>query len=331
MPLAIAITGGSGFIGRPLTRALIGRGHRVRSLARSAASAERSAADGAVPVAGDLARPARSLGPLVADAEVVIHLGAAVDPAEAADARRCQRINVDGTAALLAACSGAHPPRFLLASSIAAMGIRHLGGDRLATEATPCLPTTPYGRSKLAAERLLAGYPGEATAFRPPTVYGPGERYNFLALTRAVQAGTFRVLGQGTNRLSLCAVGNLVHALLLMVEAPRLGPCYLVDDGAPLTLLQLSQQLHRALGRRPPAWRVPRAAALAAGLLLGVGGRLAGRSPPLDLARVRTLTADFAFDCAAARRDLGYRPPTAPAAALAQTVAWYRAAGLLPG
>ena len=330
MTLRVAlVTGGSGFIGQHVIRAMVRRGWRVRGMARSRVAAERVASAGGVPAGADLLDPPSELRSLATGAEVVIHLAALVDPRLARDPAGCERVNLRGTGDLLAACSAVGSPRFIFISSVAAMGIRHLG--TLATEATPCLPDTPYGRTKLCAEGLVEAYPGEGVSVRPPTVYGPGERYNFLSLTRAVASRTFGVIGGGSNRTSVCAAANLAEAVALLAEAPRCGPCYLVDDGGPTSWSDLARAIGSSLGRSP-AWKPPRIplwAARVAGATLGALLPPLGLSPPISLARVKTLSADFAFDTARLGQDTGYVPIVGTSEAIEETVGWYRREGLL--
>lgn len=332
MTRRVFVTGGSGFIGRHLTAALVERGDRVLALARSPEAAAVIQALGAEAVPGDLRDPASIGRALHGPCDLVLHLGAVVDPALTSDEALLRAVHVLGTQALLGACARIRPapPRVLAASSVAAMGIRHLGGGVLADLHTPCCPTTPYGRTKLEAEQLLTRYPGTACAIRLPTVHGPGERYNLLSLTRAIHRGWYRPLGRGNNRLSMIYVDNLVSAFLLLADADadQLRPLYLLDDGAPVTQREVYLQICEALGRPPASFHIPAIAARAGGRLLDWTLRPLGLDPPLSAARARTLLADFAVDSRPVKA-LGYRPRISLAEGLRRTVAWYRQQGLL--
>lgn len=220
-------------------------------------------------------------------AEAVVHL-ANIAHARAPETE-LQRVNVDGTLewAREAAACGAR--RFLYLSSALAAG-----ADR-------------YGRTKLAAERGLAQLRGiEVVILRPPLVYGPGVKANFLALMRAISHGVPLPLASIDNRRSLVYVGNLVDAMIRCLEAPQaVGRTLGVTDGASVSMPQLCRRLGEALGR--PARLFPFPPALFA------------RLPVL-----RKLAQSLEIDDSALREELGWRPPFALEQGLRATALWYR-------
>jgi nucleoside-diphosphate-sugar epimerase len=224
-------------------------------------------------------------------AAAVVHL-ANIAHSRAPDAE-LQRVNVEGTLvrAREAAAVGAH--RFVYLSSA-------LAAD----------PTDRYGRSKLAAEAGLAALRGiEVVILRPPLVYGPRVKANFLALMRAIAGGLPLPLASIDNRRSLVYVGNLVDAMIQCLDAPQAaGRNLAVSDGTSVSIPELCRRLGVALGR--PAHLFP--------------------FPPAVLARLpllRKLTQSLEVDDSALREALGWRPPFTLEDGLRRTAEWYRLGG----
>jgi len=202
------------------------------------------------------------------------------------------RVNVEGTIAQAKAALAAGARRFVYLSSIKAVQ-----------------PDDAYGRAKSIAEQALLQLEGlEAVILRPPLVYGPRAKANFLALMRAIDRGWPLPLASIENRRSLIYVGNLVHAIIRCLDGLAQGRTFAVSDGAPVSTPELCRAIGRALGR--PARLFPFPPALF-GLVPGMA-RL-----------VRSQEADDA----AIRAELGWRPPSSFEEGLRRTAEWYRAQG----
>lgn len=305
--MKVLITGASGFIGRRLAAELVRRGHEVAALVRRTsltAPLER------VPVAlvvGDLSDP-DSLGPAVAGRDLVFHLGGVV---QAVDEAAFEAANVAGTRNLIQACLGAGGPpgRFVLVSSIAAAGPN--ATDRPAAEDEPPRPISAYGRSKLAAERLVleAGARLPVTIVRPPNVLGPGSKELRMAI-RLLRWRISPAIGDDRPRTSLVDVDDLVEALILAADSPAsLGRTYYVTDGRAYAWPEIMAALAEEIGVRGPRLRVPfRAQLLAAGLAELVARRT-GRPPRLTRDIVRAGRDHYwIYDGSRIGRELGFRP-----------------------
>jgi UDP-glucose 4-epimerase len=228
--------------------------------------------------------------------------------------------------ALAAQAAGAHT--FVFLSSIAAIGFPAEGG--LMAPDHPCAPTSLYGRSKRDAELALLRLAPElrVVVVRPATVYGPGERRNFLALTRAVAAGRVFLPGAADNRMSFCHLSNLVDAVARLVETGEArGILHVADDPTP-TFEQAVSTIARSLGRPPPRLRLPLALAKSLAFMSEVGFGAVGRAPPLSRARLRTLTADAALDVSKTHA-LGIVPQVSFEEGVRRTVAWYQSEKLV--
>jgi len=237
-----------------------------------------------------LAAAGHELRASVEGCDAVVHLAnIAHTSASAAD---LQRVNVEGTIAQARAALAAGVRRFIYLSSIKA-----------------AQPEDAYGRAKSIAEQALLQMEGlEAVILRPPLVYGPRVRANFLALMRAIDRGWPLPLASIENRRSLVYVGNLVDAILACLGGRAQGRTYAVSDGAPVSTPQLCRAIGRALGR--PARLFPFSPALL-GLVPGMA---------------RLVQSQVADD-AAIRAELGWRPPFSFEEGLRRTAEWYRAQG----
>jgi UDP-glucose 4-epimerase len=310
---AIMVTGATGFVGTHLCRTLSGRGEHpvaaVRTAGRPGSDEQR--------IVGDLAaRP--ELAAALVGIDCVVHLAgrahvmheSATDPEQA-----FRRANVEATAHLARAAAAAGVRRFVFLSSVKVNGERT--GDRPFREMDPPAPEDAYGRSKWAAEqalRQIAADTGlEVVVIRPPLVYGPGVKANFLRLMQLVDRGVSLPFGSVVNRRSLVNLDNLCDLIHAAAQHPdAVGETFLVSDQQDVSTPELIRMLASALGRRARLWPVP------APLLAAAAGLLRREAA---YARV---AGSLQVDSGKASRLLGWRPATAPTDALRVTADWYR-------
>jgi nucleoside-diphosphate-sugar epimerase len=296
MPRTLALTGATGFIGTALRRRLVSAGWEVRALHRRQAPQPQYGRDDTRIrwVCGSLSDP-DSLRRLLQGAAVVVHCAGAV---RGASAEQFNQVNVEGVARLVQAARELHPtPRFLLISSLAAR--------------EPALSF--YAASKRGGEgilRTLAG-PMATTIFRPPAVYGPGDR-EMAPLLRCMQHGVAPVLGGSAARFSLLYVEDLARAIRHTLERPDWAPGpFEIHDGRSggYSWEEVMTTVSRILSRPVRAVRVPLAllrAAAAGNLLLA---HLCGTLPMLTPGKVRELThPDWVCHDAPLREATGWTP-----------------------
>jgi UDP-glucose 4-epimerase len=322
------VTGASGFIGRALCQELHAQGRAVRAVMRTPCQgpweeqASLDLAAGMVPAE------------LLADVDVVFHLAGKVhDLSERVpDEAAYRAANVDATRALLEAAAAAGAPRFVFMSSLAVVGDT---GDALADETAASPPTTPYGRSKLEAERLVLAAGARAGMhvcnLRPALVYGPEARGNLPRMLEAIDRRRFPPVPELGNRRSLVGVDDLVGAALLAAgRREAAGQTYVVTDGRAYSTRGMYVAMARALGREPGAVAVPRwclAGLARAGDLIG---RVRGRRFVFDSAALQRLTGSAWFSADKIARELGWRPTQTLEDALPAMVADHRAGRAAP-
>ena len=287
--MRVVVTGASGFIGQSLCPALRARGHEVMALDRAATG----------DLAGFAGWPAQLAG-----ADAVVHLAALAHSREV-DEGRLRAVNVDAALTLgkAAAAAGA---KMLLMSSVKVLGEETPGAAF--GETSPAAPQDAYARAKAAAETALRAVPDLAlTVLRPPLVYGPGVKANFLALLGAVARGWPLPLASIHNRRSLIYAGNLADAVVRCLETPAAsGRTYGVTDGPPLSTPALCRAIGAAFGRPARLFPCPPA-------LLEI-------APP-----AKKLTRSLVIDDRAIRHELGWAPPNSLEDGLRLTAEWFRA------
>jgi len=309
----VVVTGAGGFVGLPLCSLLVRSGADVRAAVRRESAALAELTTDATTrgrlrqvVIGDLTT-ATDWSAALDGAEAVVHLAARVHVAAGpADRDRFREINIDATLRLAEAAARARVRRLVFVSSAKAGN----GNEDGASD--------PYGWSKAEAERLLGDasrHPGlECVIVRPPLVYGPRVKANFLRLMRLVDSGVPLPLASVANHRSLLFVGNLADALRTCIGHPRAaGRAFTVSDGEDVSTPELIRRIARALGRPARLFPFPVA-------LLRLAGGLAGQRQAID-----RLTGDLTIDSSSIRAALGWRAPFSMELGLAETAAWYRA------
>jgi UDP-glucose 4-epimerase len=253
----VLVTGGAGFIGRRVVRALLAEGHEV-----TVADLRAFPDPGVRSVVGDLCDPdgpARAVRP---GTDVIIHLAAfTYVVASVADPVSTYRLNTDATARLLELAREHEVGAFLFASTNAVTG--NVGGATI-TEQTVLRPLTPYGATKAAAEMLLSSYAncyGMACAsLRFSNVYGPGmtEKDSFVPrLMRAARDGEgVQVRGDGSMLRDLVHVDDAVQGVMAAWAAGYSGPLIL-GAGRSVTVNDMVTTARRVTGAPIPVEHVP--------------------------------------------------------------------------
>lgn len=228
-----------------------------------------------------------------------------------------RRVNVEGTLRLARQAAEAGVRRFVFISSIKVNGEHSPTGHPFTADETP-VPGDPYGISKYEAEvglRALSHETGmEVVIIRPPLVYGPGVKANFLAMMRWLQRGFPLPLGGVTeNRRSLVFLGNLIDLIVTCIDHPAAAnQIFLVSDDEDLSTAALLRRMAAALGR--PARLVP----VPVGLIT-IGAKLIGR-PGI----AQRLCGSLQVDIDKTKSLLGWTPPFSVDDGLQRTASHWR-------
>ena len=173
------------------------------------------------------------------------------------------------------------------------------------------VPTSPYGASKLVAERIHEGWQQREAAHRlvivrPGVVFGPGEAGNVTRLVKAVSAGYFVFCGNHHVRKAGGYVKDLCESLVwaLARDEPAIKFNFTLDPAPRLD--ELVSTVARVAGKKVPRTSLPYLPILAASHVAQAVTTLAGREQPLHPLRVRKLRSSNNI-AAKVLRDRGYR------------------------
>jgi nucleoside-diphosphate-sugar epimerase len=310
--MKIAVTGSTGFIGRALCKQLTQAGFSVIALARKRPIILPECRQFVLMSAEHID------GFNLNSVDLVIHLAAlAHDAAANATEEELADINVKLTSDLARSAANNDARRFIFLSSIGVNGNRTLNAG-FASDSAP-MPHNHYSESKYQAEEALkkvcAATAMDYVIIRPPLVYGPGVKANFLSMLKWASRGVPLPLGGiKDNKRSLVFVDNLVDLIKVCIEHPAAAnQTFLVSDDDDVSTRELLVRVATALGVQsrllniPPSW-------------LGLVGKLLGKK---DIEQ--RLCASLQVDIAHTKNTLNWRPPYSMEEGLKQTADWYKA------
>lgn len=297
----ILLTGATGFVGRRLLAMLKERGHHCRAAVRRASSTVDVPAESVV--VGDIDADTDWLS-AVKDRDAVVHLAARVhvmhDQVDNPLAE-FRKINLEGTCSLARAAAAAGVKRFVYISTIKVNG--EATRDRPFRADSIPAPSDPYAIAKWEAEKALQDISRETglevVVIRPPLVYGPGVKANFLNLIRLVRKHIPLPLAGIKNKRTLVALDNLADLIVTCCVHPAAaGHVFLAADDETVSTAELVTRIARAFGQRSPVFYFP------PGIMARIAGLL-GRQ-----AVWQRLSGSLEVDNSAARQLLGWQPVT---------------------
>jgi len=305
---SVLITGAGGFIGRELCVRMLAEGWHVRGTFRSESDVSR------LPESVE-AVSIRSIdsdtkwNDTLEGIDTVVHLAARVhvmDDSSSDPLTEYRKVNVEGTKCLAIAAAKA--------SSIKVNGE---GRASVYTEYDEEAPADTYSVSKWEAEQELhknSDTTGiEVVILRPPLVYGPGVKANFLRLFKIIERGIPLPLSSIKNRRSFIYLGNLIDAIITCMTNPNAaGKTYFVSDGEDVSTPELIRRIGAASGRRAlllpiPVW------------IMRMAGRITGKYDEVERL-VGSLTVDISKIC----KELEWKPPYVMEHGLRETAKWYK-------
>ena len=325
------VTGGTGFIGAHVVRALLAEGVRVRCLVRADSRTDNLDGLPVERVQGDLLAPA-SLRAAVRGCRQVYHC-AADYRLWVPDPRVLYRVNVDGTDNLLAAAAEAGVERVVVTSSVGALGLRRNG--------TPADETTPVSLEQLVGHYKRSKYLAQQTAER-----WAGRGLPVVIVCPSSPIGEFDLKPTPTGRIVLDFLAGRMPAYvdtgmnfvdvrdvaaghLLAARHGRIGERYILGH-RNMSLAEFFELLAGVTGRPAPRLRLPLWLPLAFAYLQAAAARLSGRPPRVAPEAVRMARQRMYFDASKAVRELGL-PQSPLEGAVARAAAWFRARGMVKG
>ena len=327
---ATLVTGGTGFVGSAVARALIARGHRVRLLVRARGDRRNIQDLDAELVEGDL-RDAASLAAAVAGCRYVVHV-AADYRLWVPDPEAMRAANVDGTRALLLAARDAGVERIVYCSSVAALGL--VGDGTPADEDTPVHPQHiigAYKRSKYDAEQVARQLAAEGVPIvivNPTAPVGPRDVKPTPTGRMILDAAAGRMPAYVPTGLNIVHVDDVAAGHVLALERGQVGEAYILG-GEDLGMAHLLALVDDVMGRSDVRRRELSTGVLApVALASEAKARVFGTEPRVTREMLAMADKQMFFSSAKARAELGYtsRPPRR---AVLDAVQWFRAQGAL--
>ena len=333
------VTGATGFVGTNLVEHLRGLGCDVSCLVRAERRAEHLRSLGAEIFTGNLA-DRDSIERAVDGCDTVFHVAARVS---ALREQEFQQDNVEGTRNVAEVCAARdNPPTLVMVSSLAAGGPSRPGAPK--HEADEPQPVSDYGRSKLAAEKIVGKLAADlpASIVRPPIVFGQRDKSS-LTIFKGVRNLRMHVVpGIRKFLVSVVHVADLCSALTLVAErGHRIEPgsngksnlaagTYNVAAERTLHYGELGHLAAQAMNSRALAVPMPRFVMWLAGGCVEVASQLRGRPGLLNIDKVREALAS-GWECSdeRIRNELGYQQAATLEERFAETARWYREAGWL--
>lgn len=316
MKSTILVTGANGFVGNALCHELLRRNCCVKGALR----VNNVLPEPAIPVVTGEIDGSTDWSNAIDGIEVVFHLAARVHvmkDRESDPLAAFRAVNVEATLNLARQAVGAGVKRFVFVSSVKVNGEETAPGMQFTAFDDPA-PLDPYGQSKFEAElalKELAETTGlEVVIVRPPLIYGPGVRANFLRLMQLVKTGLPLPLGAIHNRRSMVSVDNLVDLLITCASHPAApGQVFMASDDKDVSISELLRMLAKAMGKRSYLLSIP------SGLIASLAALL-GQS-----AVANRLLGSLQVDITHTKSTLHWQPPVSMEHTLKQTVADYLA------
>lgn len=306
------VTGANGFIGKSLCKALSEKGYVVSGLDIS----DEKPAWCDKYFKADISSLDNTLFSACENIDVVFHLAGKVHAlAEIkADNEQYKLINTLGTENLLKAAAVKSVRKFVFFSSVKVYGENIPGLDNHKNpidEQIETMPDTPYGQSKLDAEKLVlsGNYIDNATVLRLCMVYGPGAKGNILKMIRAMQKGMPLLLPEFNNKRSMVDVRDVVKAVILTAERNESKKqIYIISDGKFYSTRQMIITIMQALDKKQWPFSIPVFFFTVLGKIGNLIGKVRGRRFFFDSDALNKISGSAWFSSEKIERELGFEP-----------------------
>ena len=295
------VTGANGFLGRALIKELATLNYSVRGSTRANTSNKNSKVE---IVRSPFLVSSSEWADLLKGCEFLIHTAARVHIMNdhSTDAlAQYREINTEATLNLARQAVNAGIKRFVYISSIKVNGEFTRPGEKFTSSSLPN-PQDPYSISKWEAElglKEISKVTGlDVVIVRPPLIYGPGVKGNFLNLIKAIERGALFPLASINNSRSLVGLGNCIDLIIKATISSNPGfNTFLVSDDSDLSTPELIKRLAKALDRSAKLFPIPE-------FILSSGARFVGKS---QLAQ--RLLSSLEIDILETKHVLNWVPP----------------------
>jgi nucleoside-diphosphate-sugar epimerase len=314
------VTGANGFVGKTLCKTLYEKGYSVTGTFRSIEQINEFKKKIKCVVIDEIGQNT-CWNNVLAGINVVIHLASIVHKKQKTSlnfAKEYYKTNTKGTEVLAEASVRAGVRRLIYLSTIKVNGEHTIA--KPFNEESSVSPQGSYAESKRDAEIALERFSGrngfEIVILRPPLVYGPWVKSNFLHLLKIVDQGIPLPLASVKNRRSLIYLGNLIDAIMTCVKHPRAaGNTYFVSDGDDVSTPELIRRIGYALEKPVRLFPFP---------LFGLkmAGRFSGKMVEID-----RLIGSLMADSSKIQRELDWHAPYSMCHGLKETAKWYKKMG----
>lgn len=323
----VAVTGGTGCLGKPLMDKLGATKARLKLLVLPNDPYISYPDNNVKMITGDL-NSRVSLDLLCKDCEIVFHLAGRVHsvPETKKEELEFYQVNVEGTRNLLKAAKKNKVRRIVFYSTV---GVYGNDADFHGDEISPCNPISAYGKSKYLAEQLvldssMSGGP-EGVVLRFPVVYGPLDKGNIFKLIKAVKNRAFFYFGDGNCLRSMISSKNAAAAALRACTVPKAAnELFCITDGRDYSINELINSICQALSINWRPMHVPDLIAYFSGKFGDILKKNLHIPFPIDSDRVRKLSTPLTFSCEKANKVLGYQPAETLEEGILREIEWLR-------
>lgn len=301
------VTGATGFTGSHLVKALEQRGDTVVGLVRCSSDLSRLAGCNLQLVYGDITDRS-ALQAAMTGVDVVFHTAAYVELG-LVDAAQMQRINVEGTRAVLETAKATGVSKLIYCSTIGIYGdtqgrVIDETFQRQQPDFSSAYDSTKYEAQQLVDQAAAAGLP--VVSVMPSGIFGADDPH-FGPVVKAFLQGKLKVWAGGDRITGIVHVDDLVEAMLLAAAKAPPGSHYILSTG-DLSTREMFAFLSRETGI-PEPWEAPEPLVRLVGNLLDPIGRLLSWQPPISRERVHYIyDRCVRVDGSKARRELGWQP-----------------------
>jgi len=312
----ILITGANGFIGKHLVPLLSDNNHALRLAVRTHTNST-DIEPSIKTILFDHEHTDTDYGRLLQHVDVVIHL-AGIAHRKSVSRDEYKKTNIEGTARLATEAAARGVQRFIFLSTIKVHGDNNSvidGNSQPITEASDTSPEDEYSQGKLQAENAVihacSSGSMEYVILRPPLVYGPGVKANFLQLLGITSRGIPVPFADIQNKRSIIYVENLCDIIRVCIEHTSASNRIFVLKDHDVSITSLISDMSYAFGKKPRLFSLPLS-------LLTIAGKILGKDREIN-----SMTGSLYVDDRLLRETLAWKAPVKHKSAMLKTVNWY--------